>query len=455
MLRTYVKNVSGNIAATFAVSLLMLMTVIGAAIDYNSMTSKKVTYQSLADIAVLAAARSGENNRSKLEIIAAAAVDGNNFSGDTLETKLSITKEGRIQVNVSGTYDTVMMSLFGKPHQIVNALAEAPIAVSEPVDIALVLDTTGSMSGSKIDSLKVAATGLVKQLEGFENGSVRISVIPFSEYVNVGLSRRYEPWISVPEDGIVFLPEKCKIKRDVISKTNCKTTYYNSTCKTSDGGSYSCKKKRTKCDYTYGPEYEYCYIPKKKVEWYGCVGSRQTPWNERSHKGAALIPGLMNEKDCPKEILPLTKDMSAVRAKINSLKADDKTYLPAGLIWGWRALHPQAPLTEASTAKAQNKSSVLIFMTDGANTVSQKGELHNGKNIAQANRQTKQLCNNIKSDRIQIYTVAYSFNNENTLDILRKCASKTDMFFLASNAAGLKQAFEDIGTSLLKLRLTH
>lgn len=454
MFRTYSRDVSGNMAATFAVCLLMLMSAIGAAVDYNSMTSKKTTYQSLADIAVLAAARSGEDKKSKLKKIAKAAVEANNFTGDTLKTKLTLTKEGRVQVTVNGTYDTVMMSLFGKPHQNISALAEAPLATSEPVDIALVLDTTGSMSGSKIDSLKMAANALVTQLESYKNESIRVSVIPFSEYVNVGLSRRYEPWLYVPADNSTSLPQKCKMKRDVISKTNCRTITRTATCN-NDGVSYTCTRKFTKCDYTYGPEYEYCYTPTSKSKWYGCVGSRQTPWNERAHKGAVSIPGLMNERDCAKEILPLTKDMSAVRTKINSLTADDKTYLPAGLIWGWRALNSQAPLVEASTAKAKNKNSVLIFMTDGANTVSQNGTLHNGNDITNANKQTKQLCSNIKSDKIQMYTVAYDFGGADTLKILKNCASKPDMFFLASDAAGLKQAFEDIGTSLLKLRLTH
>jgi len=454
MFRNYLKDKSGNMAATFAICVLMLMTAAGAAVDYNNMTRKKSSYQSLADIAVLAAARSGEDKKSKLKKIAKAAVKANNFTGDKLKTKLTLTKEGRVRVKVSGTYEAIMMSLIGKSQQDINALAEAPLATSEPVDIALVLDTTGSMSGSKIDSLKTAANALVTQLEGYKNESIRVSVIPFSEYVNVGLSRRNEPWLNVPADSSTTLPKKCYMKKDVISKTNCKTTNHTGTCN-NDGVSYSCSWKSTTCDYTYGPEYEYCYIPKSTSKWYGCVGSRLTPWNERARKGAVTIPGLMNEMDCAKEILPLTKDMSAVRAKINSLTADDKTYLPAGLMWGWRALHPQAPLTEASTAKAKNKSSVLIFMTDGANTVSQNGELHNGSDINHANKQTKQLCNNIKSNKIQIYTVAYDFDGADTLKILRKCATQPDMFFLASNAAGLKQAFEDIGASLLKLRLTH
>jgi len=94
------------------------------------MTRKKSSYQSLADIAVLAAARSGEDKKSKLKKIAKAAVKANNFTGDKLRTRLTLTKEGRIQVKVIGTYDTIMMSLIGKPHQEIKAMAEAPLATS-------------------------------------------------------------------------------------------------------------------------------------------------------------------------------------------------------------------------------------------------------------------------------------------------------------------------------------
>ena len=460
MFKAYLKDISGNIAATFAVCLLMLLSAIGAAVDYNNIFRKKTTYQSLADIAVLAAAGSGEDIEARLQEIATAAVNANNFTGDTLSTELTITNEGRVQVTVGGTYDTIIMSIFGKPHQDINVLAEAaapgltPLATNEAVDIALVLDTTGSMSGNKLDSLKTAANALVTQLEGYNNDSLRVSVIPFSEHVNVGLSRRNVSWMDVPANGRKTLPETCKMKKDVISETNCVTTHHARTCY-NDGVSYPCTRTSTKCDRTYGPEYEYCRIRTTTTKWHGCVGSRLTPWNERAHSGAAPIPGLMNEKACPKIILPLTNNMKTVHGKINSLKAKDLTYLPAGLIWGWRALQPEAPLVQARTAQAGNKNSILIFMTDGANTVSQNGVLHDGTDINQANRRTENLCVNIKNDRIKIYTVAYDFEGAETLNILRECATKEDMFFLASNAAGLIQAFEDIGADLFELRLTR
>ncbi len=457
-------------ATIFAVSLMMLLMAVGSAVDLNYMSSKRADYQNLADLAVLAAARSGEEKKSELLKIAEDAIAANNFSGETLETTVEVTKEGRLQVNVTGKYNTMIMGIFGKSELDVDVVAEAPLAINEPVDIALVLDITGSMDGDKIASLKTAAKALVDQIDGYDNSAIRMSVIPFREYVNVGLSRRNENWLEDTIDYSTPLADNCYFA--VIGKENCRledTPYVPAQpavlpgiCD-NDGVPYKCggsdakpavpAGKKEVCDNIYDPK-ETCDARIANYVWHGCVGSRMTPWNERAHKGASRIPGLMN-KYCGQEILALTDDMDAVRTKIDSLTAGQKTYLPAGLIWGWRALHAEAPLTEASSAKKKDKTTVLIFMTDGANTRSQNGKLHDGSDIDQANKQAKQLCTNIKSDGIQMYTIAYDFDGADTLKILKKCASEKDMFFLASDSEALKTAFKDIGNSIVKLRLTH
>ena len=350
---------------------MMLLMAIGTAVDLNYMSSKRTDYQSIADLAVLAAARSGEENKSKLLAIAETAVGANNFSGETLKTTIEITKEGRLQVNVQGKYNTMIMGLFGKPELHVDVLAEAPLAINEPVDIALVLDITGSMDGDKISSLKIAAKALVDQIDGYDNDAIRISIIPFREYVNVGLSRRNENWLedtidySTPLDdycyNAVIGKENCEMvdtdyvpAKDVIPPYECDNDGVIYMCGGSDAKPAIPAGQKEVCDNVYDTK-ETCDARSANYTWHGCVGSRLTPWNERAHKGASRIPGLMNTY-CGQEILALTSDMNAVRTTIDSLTAGQKTYLPAGLIWGWRAIHDEAPLTEASTAKKKDKN---------------------------------------------------------------------------------------------------
>ena len=46
---------------------------------------------------------------------------------------------------------------------------------------------------------------------------------------------------------------------------------------------------------------------------------------------------------CGSEILDLTTNLTDVEAHIDSLSASGNTYIPAGLIWGWRMLDPDLP----------------------------------------------------------------------------------------------------------------
>ena len=445
------RDTSGNFSIMFGAVATILLLGAAVAIDYSSMVSKKSHYQSLADAATLAASGSGVTTLPELKQIAEDYVNGNNFSGEALNITVSSPGGKTVRVQVSGSHDTFLLNMFGTSKARVSAGAESPILLEEPVDIALVLDITGSMSGTKIDGLKTAANALIDELESFDSADVRVAVIPFRDYVNIGMSRRGEPWLDVDDDSSTTGAEVCYMRTPrTLVPGSCET--YTTTCD-NDGVAYSCTKTRN-CEYTDGEPYEYCYTPTTSYTWRGCAGSRTTPWNERPYKGTVAIPGVMNIY-CGQEIQELTSDMSLVRAKIDSLTAYGKTYLPSGLIWGWRAIHAEQPLTETSSIPKNEKTTVMIFMTDGANTRSQNGELHNGSDTANADFVTKQLCNGIAADGVDIYTVAYDFDAADTINMLRQCASLPSMFFRADDTAELINTFEQIGKDLFQLRLSQ
>ncbi len=475
MLKKYLKNTSGNVAIMFAVSVMTILVGVGAAADFASLNSKKNTYQNLADAAALAAASSGETDKAILEQIATTYVAEVNLTGDTLKTKLKFSKKGHIRVTVQGQYKPLLMGMFGKKMSKVAAVAEAPLPASAPVNIVFVLDTTGSMSGARMASMKSAANDLLNELENLDGDSVKVSVIPFAEYVNVGLSRRNEIWLDVNDDSVTPLPDSCYYP--VIGTTNCRvvnTPYIPArpavpprTCY-NDGVPYSCggsaarpavpAGSREVCDRVYSST-QVCRPRESTSRWRGCVGSRSAPWNARVRYDGNKIPGLMN-RWCGKEILPLTTDIGAAKAKITSLSASGNTYLPAGLAWGWRALTPSMPLTEADAKFKKNRRSVMILMTDGANTMSQFGQLHVDMNNAnydsqQADTLSKKLCTQINNKNIELFSIAYEMSDITAKNILRGCASKPDMFFDARDASQLKKAFENIGASLIKIRLSH
>ncbi|ESR25235.1 hypothetical protein [Lutibaculum baratangense] len=90
----------------------------------------------------------------------------------------------------------------------VSVVSEVVRGVRGSLEVAFVLDNTGSMEGSKLDTLEKVSGKIVSEVK--------------STYVNVGLSRRNEPCIDVPAD-YSNTKHVCSNKRDVISRSNCRT----------------------------------------------------------------------------------------------------------------------------------------------------------------------------------------------------------------------------------------
>lgn len=170
------------------------------------------------------------------------------------------------------------------------------------------------------------------------------------------------------------------------------------------------------------------------------------------------IPGVMNEW-CPNEITPLTSDKARLASEIVGLNASGNTYLPAGLIWGWRTLSAELPYAEGvsdAIAVQDNISKHLILMTDGVNVTSKNvGEAkHTGWNPAEGNRITRELCTNIKDAGITVYTVAFQVGDAGTQALLRECATAPANAFDADNAQELAASFEKIAAKVAAIHLS-
>jgi len=101
---------------------------------------------------------------------------------------------------------------------------------------------------------------LIDTFEGFESDSLRVSVVPFAQYVNVGESRRGARWLDVPEDQLVTAR-----RRDVVSRSNCRDVTRNVT----RDGVVTTRRGR-QCDKVFGEPRNVTFT----ATWEGCVGSR-------------------------------------------------------------------------------------------------------------------------------------------------------------------------------------
>ena len=458
MLNRYFQDRSGQFAIMFAVASTALLIAVGVAVDIQGVTKGRKRLQDMTDSAVLAAAASREDKIGALKQIAEDSMDGNNNLNWVITTHTSLSSDDIVRVEASTKYDAQLLGIVGVSDIQITVASEAPLPKEVPLNIALVLDSTASMSGANMTALKSASKTLLSAFDQADPGVIQAAVIPYNRYVNIGLANRSKPWMDVPDDTSTTGTETCYMTQDLVDSSLCTTTSTPSTCY-NDSGPYDCTSSSTTCPpEAYGPEYEYCYTPTYSDTWHGCVGSRPDPLHKKAEYQGDKFPGIM-DVTCGTEILDLTDDLAVVEAHIDSLSATGYTYIPAGLAWGWRALDPNLPLGNLSNSQTDRKRA-LILMTDGANTVVLDAPEHDSdldqSHTDATNVLTLELCQLIKDDGIDLYSVAYKLGSGNAAaeQMVKDCATNNSMFFSADNQAELEKAFENIAASLFEVRLS-
>ncbi len=450
-------NRSGSIAPILALSLLMIMGGVGLSIDGARIYRAQQKLQASVDAAVLAAARRAVADGDDASINEAfsrfLAASGIATEMELLGASPDTSVDRRVAADVYAYLPTVLMPVLGIDKVKLRAFAAVEYGFTK-LEIALALDNTGSMAGAKLDALKSSARSMVDTLldKAPNDGDIRISLVPFAQYVNVGLDNRNAPWIDVPAD-YSQTQEVCGDVTPVISTSNCRTVPYSYT---QDGVTTS--GTTTQCDYQYGPPVYQCNTYTYTYTWYGCVGSRTYPLNVQDGNYGQRIPGLLNVS-CQNRIQPLTSSRSDLTTAIDGMIATGDTYMPAGVMWGLRTLSPTAPYSESEGERTDGDGNklkkVLVLMTDGENTRSPQYPNHNGSDATLANQLTTEACTAAKDKGVQIFTIAFSVTSEPIKDLMRSCASSGGNFFDAANSAQLDAAMQSIAGQLGGLRLTN
>lgn len=448
----------------FGVLIIPMLAGAGIGIDMMRASEMRSELAEAADSGLLAAVRAKQLQKSltdaKAQEIARRYFDANGSdSSDVVITDFAFTEDTLLEVyrlSISGSIKTTLMGAVGRDTVPINIVSEAQITPPRDLEVALVLDNTYSMVGKKLDDLKDAADDLVESLMLSGSENVKIGLVPFSQYVNVGLGNRDEAWIDVPDDYTTVKKNVCSKTYPNKKKSNCKTI--TTTCsKTRDGVTTTWTCKKTKCDVDKGDPVVACKDKTKKFKWQGCVGSRDEPYNvEDALYSTFPVPGLLNIS-CAQEIAPLTSSKSAIKSKIQAMAVQgDQTYIPGGLTWGYRVLSNAAPYSEGVTyaeMNDQNSVKALVLMTDGVNTRSANFPYHNKKSGSDANDTLEELCDEIKGSGIRVFSIAFEISDSKVRDLIEGCASAPGDYFNATDGVALAQAFEAIGLSLTELAL--
>jgi len=198
-LRAFFRDRRGNVALIFGLSLpvMVLMTVGG--VDIHRASTVRVNLQDALDASALAAARSPYTDAADIQRVGMDALRANlsNYPNIILrEDKTTFVLNADDIVVARGFVDvkTLVANIFLPPYGQfmddylpVGARSEVDRA-SRNIEVALVLDITGSMAGSRIADLKVAAKDLVDlvvqpvQTPWYS----RVALVPYSNSVNPG-----------------------------------------------------------------------------------------------------------------------------------------------------------------------------------------------------------------------------------------------------------------------------
>ncbi len=196
----FLNNRDGNIAMLFAFMSGMLFLFIGGAVDYARWNAVRADMVESMDAASLAVAQLAASDPSLTNV---ELIDyGTKFFNENFkyESKVNgfsldfnLANKAVISTCIQGNLDTHLLRVAGITKLDVDNCVEITRRGSGRVELALVLDVTGSMNSSisgkkKIDSLKDAVTEMLDVMYGTDPTStnIKLAVVPFNAYVNAG-----------------------------------------------------------------------------------------------------------------------------------------------------------------------------------------------------------------------------------------------------------------------------
>ncbi len=492
LLRRFARSRDGQFALLMSILSIPLLAAAGLAIDYSYAVQARARLRAANDSAALYAATEFRRTGTMPAEERVLAYLTTNFArpegdGDPSIVKIEI-KNKVLRLDSHAQVPVFIMGIFGHDSTEIATTSSVTIGDDTRLEISLALDTTHSMtqltgipSGTvdpegtllppniqdvrRIDALKVAGLRFANKFLNDPDlkDRSRIAIVPFARYVNVGLSNRNAAWLSVPPDTGAT-GQQCSRYYEITGYGACVpyTWYY-------DGVPVS----GTWCPPVYGTNYTEQCTPTGAQTWSGCVGSRNEPLNLAEGFGGAKFQGLMNTW-CNSEILPLTGDAVAVANHISSLWTNDYTYIPEGVMWGWRMLTKAQPFTEVKSSGPDKKvRRIMIVMTDGENQamadipnapthhvlspdINVTPKVQYDADVAKANQWTLAACEGAKADEVELYTISFGSDiNAASKLMLKNCASDAKHYYDAADATKLIEAFDEIAFRVTQTYLSN
>lgn len=427
----FVASRGGNFAVLTAAIASAVVLAAGFALNIGQVVMTKSNLLNALDSAVTSTARDITTGRLKAEDARKTveaflgANGGTGFSSAdriTLESLVVDRKKSTLKVSASIDVNMVFPLFGASPVRKVSAQSAA-VYSDRKIEVVMMLDVTGSMSGRKLRDLKVAARNAVDALlasNGHAEPRVRVALVPYADAVNTGVLANtvfieQAFWTGEPprldEPRLVAIEgfDKCATER-------------KGTMQFTDASPYDAMVNRdVRLDF------------------------------------------------CPTVALqPLTTDAKRLKDAIGDFRADGYTAGHIGIQWSWYLLSPNwASVLPASARPASDgKGKVAkyaILMTDGEFNTAFDGvaehERTRGGQPDRSRKHAERLCNAMKDQGIEIFTIGFMLNEPAAKAVMRNCASpdKTSArhYFETGNGEELDAAFQEIARNIERLALTR
>jgi Flp pilus assembly protein TadG len=407
---------SGSITPLFAVLAVPLVIAVGVAVDVGRASSSRANLQDALDAAGLAISHLPSSTPS-----ATVQADAQNW----LKANMHDNSIGTPTVSVTVSATSVVLSANASVPTTVGGIAgisQVPISAHTTVqwglshiELALVLDNTGSMADdNKLTSLVTAAGTLVDTLSASvstnDPTALKIGVVPFSMTVNIGSQYQGQTWLAgaMPNNygsngsagtdifttstnrftllskmGVGWRgcvedrPMPYDIQDTAPTPTVPGTMFVPFFAPDEPDNSSAIKSTSTntrtgKVTNTYWANFTNNYLNDSTTatDWQTRQGnpSKYTTAPARgtnNYWGDAIGP---NSGCQTAPLQRLTTNMTLVKNELSNMIAAGDTEIPVGLVWGWHLLSPNAPFADGSPYGTANTTKIAVLVTDGQNT---------------------------------------------------------------------------------------
>lgn len=390
-----------------------------------------------------------------------------------------------LTVEASGTIATTFLQLAGDAWRTLPIAATATARrTTLGLELALVLDVTGSMAGNSIVQLRAAATDLINILFGTEKtlDTLYVAVVPYVAAINYGSNRG--DWLQGGRvDQGKYAPQTWR------GCVEARTAPDDETDAT--------PAQRPFKPFLY-PSTSGVYQPKGDNDW----DAARPPTDPGTTVPAQSFTGANKSTGpnigCGQPVAGLDNDRDRLLAIIAALRTSARggTMAPVGLQAGWNTLSPKwrglwgtnpwgstTPAGLPVDYDTPFMQKVIVMITDGTNewfnwegdaatpgpfppdsdytaygrrSDNRLGATTAAAATAEINRRMLRMCTGIKANKIVIYTITVDTGGSlsaATKSLYRQCASQPDFYFDAPNAGQLRAVFTQIGSQLSNLRL--